>query len=217
VHQFFAQLPRKLASKGYPNPNQIIITTNYDELLERAFKEEGEPYDLLSYVPVSETGDPREVGKFRFTPYGGKPDMIFDPLNYPLTLERTMIVKIHGAVDSGSWERSSFVITEDDYIDYLARMNTNSHIPSLMLEKMMPQSFLFLGYSLADWNLRVFLHSVRSTQRFKNKSWAVMKDPKEWDETYWEKHNVELWQMSLKEYIAALNEQLEALPDNGEI
>ena len=29
---------------------QVILTTNYDDLLERALEEAGEPYDLITYI-----------------------------------------------------------------------------------------------------------------------------------------------------------------------
>src|ERR1043165_7328087 len=59
VHRFFARLPKKLADKGYPNRHQLIVTTNYDDLLEQAFKEEHEPYDLIYY---DEHGDSQSKG-----------------------------------------------------------------------------------------------------------------------------------------------------------
>ena len=49
-----------------------------------------------------------------------------------LTLERrTVLLKLHGAVDpfpEREWE--SFVITEDDYIDYLGRSESQRPFPS---------------------------------------------------------------------------------------
>jgi hypothetical protein len=220
VHDFFAQLPGKLSAKGYPNRFQLIVTTNYDEVLENAFVAAKEPYDLLTYIANS--SDKREIGKFRYIPHGGTAQLISKPTSFPLpideynVLERTMILKIHGAVDKIDWRRSSFVVTEDDYIDYLARMNTPARdIPSLILQKMRDSSFLFLGYSLSDWNMRVLLNSIWSTQTYSDTSWAVMHKTKEWDEAYWQKHRVQLLKLSLKDYVAALDEQLDALPVNS--
>ncbi len=213
VHTFFARLPKKLATKGYPGRHQLIVTTNYDELLERAFDEEKVPYDLLSYVAHSDD-DEREVGRFRYTPHGGEPRIIYEPNTVDLTIKQTVILKIHGAVHPTNWKRSSFVVTEDDYIDYLARMNNDSYqIPAVLMNEMLDKRFLFLGYSLGDWNLRVLLNSIRSRRSFKDRSWAVMHETKEWDETYWDAHHVRLMKLPLHDYVAALNEQLDALPD----
>jgi hypothetical protein len=217
VHKFFARLPAKLAAKGYPNRHQLIVTTNYDELLERSFDEESEPYDLLHYVAHSDSEDGREVGKFRYVPHDGDPEIIFDPNKFDLSIERTIILKIHGAVDRKDWQRGNFVITEDDYIDYLARMNTDPYkIPAVLNLEMLHKRFLFLGYSLADWNLRVLLKSINARRRFKDTSWAVMNETKEWDETYWQKHNVRLMKLSLSDYVAGLDKQLDAYPRSPE-
>jgi hypothetical protein len=218
VHKFFAELPSKLAAKGYRHCRQLIVTTNYDQMLERAFDDAGEPYDVLSYVAWSD--EEYEKGKFRYTPHRGKPTPVLTPatLDLPIeenVLERNIILKIHGAVDGSNQGRSSFVITEDDYIDYLARMNPASQVPALLMEKMKDSSFLFLGYSLGDWNLRVFLHSLWSNQPRNDTSWAVMNETKDWDEEYWRRHRVDLWKLSLSDYVEVLREELDALPVVG--
>lgn len=58
LHRFFARLPAALREKGYP-PYQLIVTTNYDDVLERAFKEANEPYDLITYVTRGSSAPPR--------------------------------------------------------------------------------------------------------------------------------------------------------------
>lgn len=215
VHEFFARLPGKLAAKGYPVRHQLIVTTNYDAVLERAFDEAGETYDVLTYVAHNEI-DKREQGRFRYTPHRGDPRIIFQPNHFILPDERTVILKIHGAVDRMNSERDSFVITEDDYIDYVVRMNTPTFkIPVALTQKMTKKHFLFLGYSLADWNMRVLFKSIRESRQFNDTSWAVMHKTKEWDEAYWQKHKVRLLTLSLKDYVDILNEQLDALPEAG--
>lgn len=219
VHKFFAQLPKALAKKGYPNGRQLIVTTNYDEVLERAFDDAKEPYDVLSYVQHSSNKE--EEGRFRYFPHGGAPQIITDPdkVHLPIddnVLERTIILKIHGAVNKRDWHASNFVVTEDDYIDYLARKNNPSRtLPTLLLQKMQDSNFLFLGYSLSDWNLRVFLHSIWSEQTFSDTSWAIMSETMPWDEAYWDKHQVELKKLSLTDYVNRLIEQLDDVPISG--
>ena len=71
--------------------------------------------------------------------------------------ERTVILKIHGEVDrtSPDWAWDSFVITEDHYIDYLTHTDISNLVPVKVAAKLRRSHFLFLGYSLRDWNLRV--------------------------------------------------------------
>jgi hypothetical protein len=212
VHKFFAGLPRRLADKGYPDRHQLIVTTNYDELLERAFKEAGEPYDLLTYV--SDSRNVIEFGKFRYTPDGGTPEIIDEPNQRDLPFERTVILKVHGAVSTTGGERSGFVVTEDDYIDYIEMMTKGSNlIPAVLLGEMVRKPFLFLGYSLSDWNLRVLIKNINKQRRSKYRSWAIMNEPAQWDGTYWDNHDVNLMEWSLTDYVTALDEALNALPD----
>jgi hypothetical protein len=221
VHQFFARLPRKLKEKGYPNRHPLIVTTNYDRLLERAFDEEEEPYDVVSYGEYSdeETGESRDekrknpVPGFKHTPYNKDPDkrepkFLFSSNEFIAPVDRTIILKIHGAADRESWERSSFVITEDDYIDYLA-LRVPDQIPATLKKRMLHSRFLYLGYSLGDWNFRVLLRTIKARSLFDERSWAIMNRHEEWDPDYWEEHKVRLDKCELNDYIDILTEQLE--------
>src|SRR6266566_2096410 len=49
VHDFFASLPATLRTLGDPAA-QLIVTTNYDDALERAFDAVGETYDVIWYI-----------------------------------------------------------------------------------------------------------------------------------------------------------------------
>ena len=50
VHRFLAQLPALTVRKTGRRQCPLIVTTNYDDLLERAFDEAGEPYHLVMYI-----------------------------------------------------------------------------------------------------------------------------------------------------------------------
>ena len=95
-----------------------------------------------------------------------------------LSLERrTIILKIHGAVNRAipDGEGDSYVITEDHYIDYLTRTDLANLIPVTLTAKLRKSHFLFLGYGLRDWNLRVILHRIAGEQRLNYKSWAIQR------------------------------------------
>ena len=80
MQQFLARLPRRLRQTNRPGCCSLIITTNYDDALERAFREtdgNGEPFDLVSYIA---DGDHR--GKFAHWPPGGGPTLIEIPNQY---------------------------------------------------------------------------------------------------------------------------------------
>ena len=62
VHRLLAALPAALRARGYAaRANQLILTTNYDDVLEAAFRDAGEPVDLVYYVAE---GKEEERGRF---------------------------------------------------------------------------------------------------------------------------------------------------------
>jgi hypothetical protein len=212
LHRFFATLPGVLRSKGYPPRYQLIVSTNYDDVLERAFLAAGEPFDLVSYVAEGE-----HRGKFMHRSFEGEACLIEIPNQYrgiPLE-QRTVILKIHGAIDRDNPEQDSYVITEDHYIDYLARTDISNLIPVTLAARLRKSHFLFLGYGLRDWNLRVILHRIWGEQRFSYKSWAIQLNPQPIDQEFWQKRAVEIYDARLEDYVAGLLERVEALPPAG--
>jgi hypothetical protein len=209
LHQLLAKLPSILRNKGYPARYQLIVTTNYDDVLERAFEAVGEPFDLVSYIA---DGDQR--GKFLHRPPGGEARLIEIPNQYlDLSLDqRTVILKIHGAIDRVNSERDSYVITEDHYIDFLTRTDISNLLPITLAVKLRKSHFLFLGYGLRDWNLRVILHRIWGQQKLTYRSWAIQLNPDVVDCEFWQKRDVEILDVPLEQYVAELAARLEALP-----
>jgi hypothetical protein len=214
VHRFLAGLPEKLQALGAPSRYQLIVTTNYDNALEQAFDEADEGYDLAVYIARG-----RDKGKFVHIPCDGEPQLISDPNTYtgfPIDafgrVERTVIMKVHGAIDRAEgphpW-RDNFVITEDDYIDYMSDGEIESIVPQQLLGKLRDYShFLFLGHEMHDWSLRVFLIRVFGDRGQPNTSWAVEREPDRLDERFWQRMGVELTAVSLEEYVQDLGEHL---------
>jgi hypothetical protein len=210
LQRFFATLPAALRERGHTSSGMLIVTTNYDDLMERAFREAGEEFDLVAYVAE----DREQRGKFWHWPPDGKARIIDKPNKYRgLSLEqRTIILKIHGAIDREDSARDSFVITEDNYIDYLTRTDISNLVPVTVAAKLRNSHFLFLGYSLRDWNLRVILHRIWGEQKLSWKSWAILLNPQPFDQEFWRKRDVDIYNASLEDYITALTERVKLLP-----
>src|SRR5262249_22034363 len=145
-------------------------------------------------------------------PQGGEPILIDKPNEYneASSDKQTVILKIHGAIDRSSPERDSFVITEDDYIDYLTRTDISNLLPVTIAAKLRRSHFLFLGYGLRDWNLRVILHRIWAERRLSFKSWAVQLAPQPIDQKLWQKRDVDILDLKVEEYIAKLSNRLTA-------
>jgi DNA-binding SARP family transcriptional activator len=207
LHRFLASLPALLRERGAPH--QLIVSTNYDLALERAFEEVGEELDIVAYVA---TGPHR--GRFWHRPPGEAPRPIDVPNTYAteLSLERrTILLKLHGAVDplpEREWE--SFVITEDDYIDYLGHAELTAVVPVSLAAKLRRSHFLFLGYEMGDWNLRLILNRIWGERPVAYRSWAVQRSPSPLARAFWRRYDVTPLDVEPAAYVELLGRRLEA-------
>ena len=207
LHRFLARLPALLRERGAPH--QLIVTTNYDLALERAFEEAQEEVDIVAYVA---SGPHR--GHFWHRPPGEAPRPIDVPNTYAteLSLERrTILLKLHGAVDplpEREWE--SFVITEDDYIDYLGHSELSAVVPVALAAKLRRSHFLFLGYEMADWNLRLILNRIWGERPVGYRSWAVQPSPSLLAQAFWRRYDVTPVDVDPQAYAELLESRLEA-------
>jgi hypothetical protein len=211
LHELLASLPKRLGLAG-THRYQLIMTTNYDDALERAFRAAGEDFDLVWYVAETE-----HRGKFLYLPPDGEPRLISQPNEYDgvSLADRTVILKIHGAIDRLRPERDSYVITEDHYIDYLTRTDVSTLMPVTLGAELRHSHFLFLGYSMRDWNLRVMLHRIWAEQSRTYKSWAIQLHPNPIDDEFWHRRGVDVLNISLEEYVAGLSAHIERLQTSG--
>jgi len=207
LHRFLARLPALLRDRGATH--QLIVSTNYDLALERAFEEAGEELDIVAYVAA---GPHR--GRFWHRPPGQAPRPIDIPNTYAteLSLERrTILLKLHGAVDplpEREWE--SFVITEDDYIDYLGHSELTSVVPVSLAAKLRRSHFLFLGYDMADWNLRLILNRIWGDRPVAYRSWAVQRSLSPLAHAFWRRFDVTPLDVEPETYVELLERRMEA-------
>jgi len=207
LHRFLARLPAMLRERGAPH--QLIVTTNYDLALERAFENAGEELDIVAYVAA---GPHR--GRFWHRSPGDPPRPIDVPNTYATELDlerRTILLKLHGAVDplpEREWE--SFVITEDDYIDYLGHSELAAVVPVSLAARLRRSHFLFLGYEMADWNLRLILNRIWGERPVGYRSWAVQRAPSPLARAFWRRFDVSALDVDPQSYVELLERRLEA-------
>ena len=195
-----------LARKGVSHPYLLIVTTNYDDAQEKAFDETGQEYDVLWYLARGAASS-----QFIHQAPGAAPVAIDDPSMCPLAVDdRNVIIKIHGAAYRPSESLDSYVVTEDDYIEYMSTTDLTQAVPVKLLKTMLDSHFLFLGYRLGDWNLRVFLHSLWARRDRTANSWSVNRSHSDLDRLFWQKRSVEMVQAPLSDYMAFLDTALSA-------
>jgi hypothetical protein len=210
LHVLLADVGRLLRERG--QTPLVVLTTNYDDALERAFDDIGEPYETLWYE--AKRGD--ACGYF-MQRRGDKVAAIRKP-NETLLPDHSVILKLHGAIDRGDARGDSYVITEDNYIDYMTRTDIASRIPVTLRERMESSHLLFLGYSLRDWNLRVILNRIWGRRSLDLKSWAVQREQtnarlSEIEQKLWrDRGDVDLVYVPLDEYVVKLRAEVGGEP-----
>ena len=115
------------------------------------------------------------------------------------------MLKLHGGIDSAperAWE--SFVVTEDDYIDYLPSLDLAAAVPVALAAHLRRSHFLFLGYGMRDWNLRVVLNRLWEGPTVNYRSWAVSATAAPAERAFWRARDIELQEADLEEYVGAL-------------
>jgi DNA-binding SARP family transcriptional activator len=208
IHRALAETLGLLRERSAPG--QLIVTANFDQALERALTEVGEDFDVVSYIALG-----RHRGKFLHVSAEGEVTVVDVPNTYAdVGLERrTVILKIHGGVGPApEREWDSFVVSEDDYIDYLGRSDLAGAVPVGLAARLRRSHFLFLGYPLRQWYVRVFLHRLWQHESPTYHSWAVQPSVDPPELASWRRLGIDVFELAPEEYAGELRRRLAAEP-----
>ena len=127
-------------------PFPVYLTTNYDDFMYQALVAHGQK-------------DPRwDICRWNASQKVlATPSALAEP-GYEPSAARPLVYHLHGRRDIAE----SLVLTEDDYFDFLVGVSREAAVeahqkvklPARILEAL-SVSLLFVGYRLADWNVRV--------------------------------------------------------------
>ena len=204
IERFLASLPELARARG--SEHQLLVSTAYGHALERAFEERGEEADVVSFVAL---GPNR--GKFLHRAPDGSETVVAVPNAYAeLSLaERPVILKVHGGVDPhADRDRESFVVSEDDYIGYLAQSDLANVVPVTVAAKLRRSHLLFISYPVVEWSLRVFLHRVFGNEPISYRSWAVLPGAHPIQHEFWRQRGVDLYDIPLEDFVADIERRL---------
>jgi hypothetical protein len=138
-----------------------------------------------------------------------------DPDSFPD--DCAYLYKMHGSVSAkAQTEPDDIIITEDDYIDFINNTGGSSspYFPPTSLNlAFKTRRFLFLGYSLTDWNFRAFLRvlEVRNalSGNARKRHWAIQKAPSVIEKALWRHRNVSLYDGDLLVFLKQLGSHWE--------
>lgn len=123
-------------------PLRYYITTNYDDFMFKAlqFRNKQPRRDMCRW------DDPQRCEELSIFKTGYIPD-VANPVAFHL----------YGY----SYNKKSLVLTEDDYLDFLANVSKYpALIPPIVQEAFTDASILLLGYRLDDWNFRILFRTL---------------------------------------------------------
>ncbi len=180
-------------------PFSLIVTTSQDSLLEQALKAAGKS-------PVSQRyhlrGDKRENPEFVVPGSPASP----------------VVFHLFGSAE----EPSSLVLSENDVLDFLIRVvSERPPLPNSLLRvlKRIGQSFLFVGFGIRHWDLRILLKILLRALELNRSGPAVAAEPldslipSDRDEMilfYQRGTRVELEDADVGTFLTKLSERLEA-------
>lgn len=211
LHNFWARVAEKRTqSLKDIDPNRrrfVVVTTNYDELLERAFLQTVKQFYVFSYIAE---GSDQERGKFFRKLYqngvSGGPILV-DVNNKELTDDLPVILKLPGTIEPFN-AKIRFAITEDQYFDLLTNRELTGILPSQVMSKLRGSHHLFMGYNLSDWNMRGMLYRIWEKHVPPYESWAVQEGLPEFERRHWEACEVDIIDENLARYVTELDRRL---------
>lgn len=188
----------------------LYVTTNYDNFMYLALQHHQKRPRIdhsLWYVPSVDSDD----------------SPLTDAAYMPAEAE-PLVFHLHGHYRVPH----SLVLTEDDYIEYLVRLASDTHyragaaagvLPPYVRGELRSKPLLFVGYSLRDWTFlvlfRTLLHGIPDTLRRNHVS--VQVDPgerapkraRDYLESYLKAQRIQIFWGSAQEFARDLNKRLE--------
>jgi len=206
IHRFMAELSVPL----------LIVTTNYDDLIERAFAKAGKPFDLV----IHQTDRKENEASVLWWQHGAREPQFVEPNKLSIDLETTTVIyKMHGSVDRQLDKWHSYVVSEEDYIDFLSRMTSQTGaVPAIFAQPFRERQFLFLGYSLSDWNFRVVLRNLETPlpgqvagdeADEELRSWAIQYQPSRLEQKLWDRRHVNIYDCDINEFTRRLRQAVQ--------
>jgi len=125
-------------------PSDVVITTNWDNLIERTYEDAG--------INIHKIWTDAHLAHFN-------------------ARQSVQVIKIHGTLD----DISSIVFTQDQYENY---RSGHKYLYNFLSNSMLTETFLFLGFSLNDPNVRSLLEAIASDlEGIPRQHYAVLTEP----------------------------------------
>lgn len=206
THELFAAWHTFKTSAGERVPYPLVLTTNYDDVLERRLSQAGVPFHLFSY----QADGPRR-GLF----YHQSPDnslrVIERPCNIRQLSDALVLVKLNGGIDSQGRIPESYATARLDFLDLASRIP--DVLPAAIQERLSANPLLFLGHGLEMPDVESLIRFAHRGHPTGPRSWAVVLN--KGGVAYWRQCGVEILDVYVHLYVNELHARLAANTPNG--
>jgi SIR2-like domain len=158
---------------------KLIVTTNYDALMERALEKYQRSFEV---VVQPKKGFPLD-----------EHTRLTDRLHQ---WDGLVVYKLHGSLS----EPAGIILTEEDYIEFLTvAADEERGVPKPIQAALTDGMLLFLGYGLQDWDFRtIFKALIEKLDRHQSRhSFAIQKKTTDFWFRFWLAKRVEIFSLDL--------------------
>jgi NAD-dependent SIR2 family protein deacetylase len=207
THKLIAAAAKLYLDKAeQEDEDYVIVTTNYDRLMEAALS--------AANVPVSKK-QPFLV-RVRFDPLAGDVQRLQER-NKPLPPESfilkrpkplAILFKMHGTISTVEEGQETTILSDEDYIAYMERNGEHlKMLPSYIHTLISDTPFLFLGYSFSDWNVRSLYHSLVRDRPENEDSpdCAVIREENVFENVFFRERKIDLLVTTLEKFAEGVN------------
>ncbi len=188
----------------------LIITTNYDRLIEAALDDCGVAYltltvdknDRMVYA-IPSPGvknylqmDDREYSRRFLSRLQPK---VAEQFFLPKVLPLVIVYKIHGALEPVAHD--SIILSDEDYITFIQRNSeAEGMVPSPVVNLLDQKGLLMMGYSFSDWNIRALFKRFAAFSLKRKDSWAVIRHYERLEQGYFDHNEINVLEANLDEF-----------------
>ncbi len=192
----------------------LVISTYYDDVIQRIFNENNKKYVVISHHIHLRTD--YDFGRV-FLKYSDE-----DKPREPCTAESvsglnllengcSVIYKICGSFNLCNIEAvgkpDPLVISEDDFFNFSRHLE--KVIPDYLVKHMSRRSLLYLGYNLEEWQDRLIANAILEKKHtHREPSYAVHENPTLYEKTFWKFNGVDIYEVETKNFVSEMCERI---------
>ncbi len=168
------------------DPQGLTLTDLVSKVSEMDSANENDPHHVLARLPftifINTTPDTLLEQALKRVRKNCQPQSVYSCWKTSLVTQKTveklaslvepdyqhpLVLYLFGRLDVPS----SWVLSEDDYFEYLLWVNSASNsIPQVVQAAWVNNPLLFLGFKMSDWDFRVLFHSILPAERLKQQN-----------------------------------------------